>query len=210
MLKQTMVALRVTLLTLILTGVIYPLAVTGLAQALFPDAANGSILNDNKGNAVGSSLIGQGFSSDAYFHSRPSAAGKGWDATSSGGSNLGPTSKALRDRVTGDIASNGKISFGAAGPIPEDLVTTSGSGLDPDITPEGAHWQVQRVAEVRHVSPARIRALVEGAVEGRSLGFLGEPHVNVLLLNLAVDRQFGKPEVLSPSSSAASTPSPAP
>ena len=125
MLKQTMVALRVTLLTLILTGVIYPLAVTGLAQALFPDAANGSILNDNKGNAVGSSLIGQGFSSDAYFHSRPSAAGKGWDATSSGGSNLGPTSKALRDRVTGDIASNGKISFGAAGPIPEVLVTSS-------------------------------------------------------------------------------------
>jgi K+-transporting ATPase ATPase C chain len=149
-------------------------------------------VKDERGAVVGSELIGQSFAAAGYFQPRPSAAGdKGFDATASGGSNFGPTSKKLRDRATADVArllSEG----GAGGPIPAELVTTSGSGLDPHLSPAAALWQVQRVAKARNVAPERVRAVVEAQVEGRDLGFLGEPRVNVLLLNLALDRQFGK------------------
>jgi K+-transporting ATPase ATPase C chain len=184
--------LRTALVTLVLTGLLYPLVVTGLSKLLFAEKADGSLVKDERGAVVGSELIGQSFAAAGYFQPRPSAAGdKGFDATASGGSNLGPTSKKLRDRATADVArllSEG----GAGGPIPAELVTTSGSGLDPHLSPAAALWQVQRVAKARNVAPERVRAVVEAQVEGRDLGFLGEPRVNVLLLNLALDRQFGK------------------
>jgi K+-transporting ATPase ATPase C chain len=146
---------------------------------------------------IGSELIGQPFSSPAYFQPRPSAAGdKGWDATSSGGSNLGPTSQKLRDRAAADVERLLKENPEAATkPIPEELIAASGSGLDPHLSPEGADWQVPRVAAARQVSADRIRVVVQDAVEGRDFGFLGEPRVNVLLLNVALDRKFGKPIV---------------
>jgi K+-transporting ATPase ATPase C chain len=184
--------LRTALVTLVLTGLLYPLVVTGLSKLLFAEKADGSLVKDERGAVVGSELIGQSFAAAGYFQPRPSAAGdKGFDATASGGSNLGPTSKKLRDRATADVArllSEG----GAGGPLPAELVTTSGSGLDPHLSPAAALWQVQRVAKARNVAPERVRAVVEAQVEGRDLGFLGEPRVNVLLLNLALDRQFGK------------------
>jgi K+-transporting ATPase ATPase C chain len=184
--------LRTALVTLVLTGLLYPLVVTGLSKLLFAEKADGSLVKDERGAVVGSELIGQSFAAAGYFQPRPSAAGdKGFDATASGGSNFGPTSKKLRDRATADVArllSEG----GAGGPIPAELVTTSGSGLDPHLSPAAALWQVQRVAKARNVAPERLRAVVEAQVEGRDLGFLGEPRVNVLLLNLALDRQFGK------------------
>jgi K+-transporting ATPase ATPase C chain len=184
--------LRTALVTLVLTGLLYPLVVTGLSKLLFAEKADGSLVKDERGAVVGSELIGQSFAAAGYFQPRPSAAGdKGFDATASGGSNFGPTSKKLRDRATADVArllSEG----GAGGPIPAELVTTSGSGLDPHLSPAAALWQVQRVAKARNVAPERVRAVVEAQVEGRDLGFLGEPRVNVLLLNLALDRQFGK------------------
>jgi K+-transporting ATPase ATPase C chain len=194
MFKQTIIALRVTIVTLVLTGLIYPMIVTGLARAIFSQKADGSLVKNEQGQVVGSALIGQGFSGAAYFQPRPSAAGSGYDATASSGSNLGPTSAKLKDRVTTDTMRLQRQNPEAAGLLPADLVMASASGLDPHITPEAAYWQVARIAKARQVANARIMQLVETYLEGRDLGFLGEPRVNVLLLNLALDRQFGKPQ----------------
>jgi len=187
-------ALRATAITLVLTGLAYPLLVTGLAQALFPRRASGSLVRDEAGRPVGSELLGQGFSNPAYFQPRPSAAGeKGWDPMASGGSNLGPTSRKLRERAAAEAARLQAENPDAPGPVPVELVTASGSGLDPHLSPAAALWQVPRVARARGVAEARVRAAVEEAVEGRTLGLVGEPRVNVLLLDLALDRQFGGP-----------------
>jgi potassium-transporting ATPase KdpC subunit len=191
--KEILVALRATFVTLILTGLIYPLVMTGVAQALFAHQAGGSLVRDDKGVVVGSELIGQVFTNPAYLQGRPSAAGNGYDATSSGGSNLGPTSKKLRDRVTTDVDRLHKENPEAPLPIPGELVTTSASGLDPELSPEAALWQVARIATARQVTPDRIRAVIEARVQGRDLGVFGEPRVNVLAVNLALDQQFGKP-----------------
>ena len=184
-------ALRACLLTILVTGVAYPLAVTGLAQVLFSAQANGSLVTDGRGTVVGSGLIGQAFADAGYMHGRLSAAGSGYDATSSGGSNLGPTSQKLKDRISADITRIRSEDAAATGPLPDDLVTASASGLDPDISPRAALWQVERIATARGVGPERVRALVLAQVQGRALGFLGEPRVNVLAVNLALDRQFG-------------------
>ncbi|MFT3731534.1 MAG: potassium-transporting ATPase subunit KdpC [Hyphomicrobium sp.] len=172
----------------VLTGIAYPLAMTGLAQGLFPLQANGSLIEVG-GGVIGSELIGQRFVSDRYFHSRPSAAGeKGYDAASSSGSNLGPLSKTLLDRVKGEVA---KLRRDGASVIPGDAVTTSGSGLDPDISPAFAELQVARVAKARGVTDERVRALVVESTAHPAIGLIGEPRVNVLLLNIALDRSFG-------------------
>jgi K+-transporting ATPase ATPase C chain len=188
-----LIAVRTTIVTLVLTGIIYPYVITGLAQMLFPWRANGSLVTDEQGKVVGSDLIAQGFTNPAYFQPRPSAAGNGYDAAASSGSNLGPTSKKLQDRVTQDIARLKEENPGAPGPVPIELVTTSGSGLDPHLSPEAALWQAPRIASARGVAPERVRAVMEAVTEGRDLGILGEPRVNVLVLNLALDRQFGRP-----------------
>jgi K+-transporting ATPase ATPase C chain len=194
MLEQLLTSLRVTVVTLVLTGLLYPLAVTGVARVALSRRAAGSIVLDGSGRPVGSELLAQGFSSPSYFQPRPSAAGeKGWDPMASGGSNLGPTSAKLRDRAAADAARLRAENPSAPRAVPSELVTTSGSGLDPHLSPAGALWQVPRVAAARGVGEARVRALVEDAVEGREWGLLGEPRVNVLLLNLALDRQFGRP-----------------
>jgi len=192
--EQLLVSLRMTVVTLVLTGILYPLAVTGVARLAFPHRASGSIVLDGSGRPVGSELLAQGFSSPGYFQPRPSAAGdKGYDSMASGGSNLGPTSTKLRDRVAADVARLRAENPSAPREVPAELVTTSGSGLDPHLSPAGALWQVPRVAAARGVGEARVRALVEDSLEGREWGLLGEPRVNVLLLNLALDRQFGRP-----------------
>ncbi len=177
-------AIVLTVLLTILTCGFYPLAVTVIGKLAFPHQANGSLIVD-KGVVTGSELIGQSFTSDRYFNSRPSAAGKGYDAGASSGSNLGPTSKALADRITGDIAL--RRSQGMTGPIPADLVTASASGLDPDLSPAAALIQVPRVAAARHLPEAQVRAIVEQAIVAPALGLIGEPHVNLLLLNRRLD-----------------------
>jgi len=190
--KELLIALRVTAVTLVLTGLVYPLVATGLAQVLFPYRANGSLVTDEKGQVVGSELLGQAFGAPGYFHPRPSAAGKdGYDPTSSSGTNLGPTSKKLQDSAVDALAKLQAENPGAPGPPPVELVTSSGSGLDPHLSPGGALWQVPRVARARHLAEDRVRALVESQIERRDLFVLGEPRVNVLALNLALDRQFG-------------------
>lgn len=192
--KELIIALRATAVTLILTGVLYPLATTGAAEALFGARANGSLTRNENGQVVGSELIGQAFAAPSYIQGRPSAAGNnGYDATSSSGSNFGTTSKKLRDRVTADIARLRNDNPDAPLPIPDALLTASASGLDPDLPPEAALWQAPRVARTRNLAEDRVRALIENHVQGRDLGFLGEPRVNVLELNLALDQQFGRP-----------------
>ena len=182
--KHFITSIWMTVVTTVLLGIVYPFVVTGLAQVLFPRQANGSLITAN-GKIVGSQLIGQPFSSPGYFRSRPSAAGTGYDAGNSGGSNLGPTNKMLIDRMTGDVQKTQTENPNA--PVPMDLVTTSGSGLDPHISPEAAEFQVPRVARERGISESDLRAVVANHTEGRQLGFLGEPRVNVLELNLDLD-----------------------
>jgi K+-transporting ATPase ATPase C chain len=192
--KTMTIALRMTIVTLVLTGLLYPVVITGLAQVIFPWRANGSLITDEKGQVVGSELIAQGFSNPAYFQPRPSAAGeKGYDATSSGGSNLGPTSKKLQDRINDDLKRLKAENPEATEPVPAELVTSSASGLDPHLSSEGMLWQVSRVAKARGIAPDRVKAVVEANMEDRTFGILGERTVNVLLVNLALDRQFGKP-----------------
>lgn len=185
-------ALRVTLVTIALTGVLYPLAVTGLAQLFFSSRANGSLVTDERGTFVGSELIGQAFTNPAYLQPRPSAAGAGYDAVASGGSNLGVTSQKLRDRAGAEVARLRAENVDASWPVPGGLVEASASGLDPHVSPEAARWQVPRIAAARRVDPARVAAIVAFNEEGRDFGLLGEPRVNVLLVNLALDRQFGR------------------
>jgi K+-transporting ATPase ATPase C chain len=186
MLRQLRPALVMLGLMTLLLGIAYPLATTGVAGLIFPDQARGSLVRASD-KVVGSALLAQGFAGEKYFHPRPSAAGeKGYDASSSSGSNLGPTSKALSERVAGDVATLRKET---TAPIPADLVTTSGSGLDPHISPAAAMLQVARVARARGLPEERVRAVVSDRTEGRLLGLIGEPRVNVLLLNLALDGQ---------------------
>lgn len=183
--KQLRTAVWMTLATTVLLGIVYPLVMTGLAQVLFPRQANGSLIQSG-GKTVGSHLIGQPFASPGYFHSRPSAAGAaGYDATASTGSNLGPTNKALVDRVAAGVQA--LQAENPSAPIPVDLVTASGSGLDPDISPAAADFQVPRIARERKMSEVDVRALVAKHTFGRQWGFLGEPRVNVLELNLDLD-----------------------
>ncbi len=187
-------ALRATVVTLALTGVAYPLVVTGIAQVLFHRKAEGSFVADEAGKVIGSELLAQGFANPGYFQPRPSAAGeKGYDPLASGGSNLGPTSRKLRDGATATLYGLQKANPDAPGPAPVELVTASASGLDPHVSPAAALWQVPRVAKARGVAPDRVRALVDESTEGRDLGILGEPRVNVLQLNLALDGRLGAP-----------------
>ena len=189
MFRQLAPAFRLTLLFTILTGLIYPGVVTGLCQVLFPSQANGSLI-EKDGRIVGSHLIGQNFTRPEYFHPRPSAAGSGYDASSSSGSNLGPTSRKLFDRVKASAEKFRAENPEFSGPIPADMLTASGSGLDPHISPASADAQVSRVAKARGTDPAQIRQLIAEFTAGRALGFLGEPGVNVLELNFALDEQF--------------------
>ncbi len=197
MLREIRPAIVVVVVLTVITGLVYPLAITGIAQVIFPYQANGSMVRRD-GNAIGSELIGQNFTSDKYFHGRPSATTAPdpkdptktipapYNAANSGGSNLGPSNKALIDRVKDDVAKLQKENPGT--PVPIELVTSSASGLDPDISPEGALFQVPRVAKARNLPEDRIRQLVDDNTEGRLFGLLGEPRVNVLQLNLALDR----------------------
>lgn len=192
--KALQICLRTTVVTLVLTGIIYPYLMTGLAQILFPSQANGSLAADEKGQTIGSELIAQPFINPAYLQPRPSAAGdKGYDATSSGGSNFGVTSKKLQERVAGDVKRLKEDNPEAQGNVPVELVTASASGLDPELSPQAALWQAPRIAKARKISPETVKAIMNSAVEGRTLGFMGEPRVNVLRVNLALDKQFGRP-----------------
>ena len=184
-------AIVMALLFALLLGIAYPLALTGIGQAIFPHQANGSLIVE-QGRIVGSELLGQGFTADTYFHPRPSAAGKGYDPLASAGSNLGPSSQALHDRIAGDIKT--LKAFVPGGSVPLDLVTASASGLDPDITPEAALYQVPRVAKARGIEAGRLRVIVEKATQHPLLGLLGEDRVNVLLLNRQLDSESAKPQ----------------
>jgi len=187
--RALLVSLRMTVVTIVLTGLIYPLVVWGIGAVVFPKQAAGSLVTDSKGTVIGSTLIAQGFTADKYFHPRPSAAGTGYDAMSSGASNLGPTSKTLFDTVKSRVATETLENLGLkAGSVPVDMVTASGSGLDPDISPDNAAAQVARVAKARGMSVDAVKQLVAQHTQGRDLGFLGEPRVDVLELNLALDQ----------------------
>jgi K+-transporting ATPase ATPase C chain len=189
--RNAVIAVTMTIATTVLLGVVYPLVVTGLAQAMFPDKANGQLVAHN-GTVVGSAIIGQAFASPGYFHGRPSAAGNGYDPTSSGGTNLGPTNKKLIEAVSAKVAAARAENPGV--PVPIDLVTSSGSGLDPHVSPDAALFQVPRVAKARKIAESDLRQFVLDRVEGRQFGFLGEPRVNVLLLNLAIDERWPRKE----------------
>jgi K+-transporting ATPase ATPase C chain len=185
--RNLLIAVLMTIVTTLLFGVVYPLAMTGLAQAFFPANANGQLI-ERSGHVIGSHIIGQSFSSPGYFHGRPSAAGTGYDAANSGGTNLGPTNRKLVDAVKAAVDAAKKENPSA--PVPIDLVTSSASGLDPHLSPAAALFQVPRVARERHATEADVQRVVESHVEGRQWGFLGEPRVNVLDLNLALDDQW--------------------
>jgi len=186
--KNLKIAILMTVVTTVLLGIIYPLVVTGLAQALFHDKANGQLIVRD-GQLVGSKIIGQAFSGPGYLHSRPSAAGNGYDAANSGGTNLGPTNQKLIDRVDADTKTLEAENPGQ--PVPVDLVTTSASGLDPDITPAAADFQVARIAHARGLSEQQVRAIIARNTARRQWGFLGEPRVNVLETNLEIDQASG-------------------
>ena len=183
--KNLTIAVLMTIVTTVLLGVVYPLVMTAVAQVLFRDKANGQLISRD-GKVIGSRIIGQPFTGPGYFHSRPSAAGDGYDAANSGGTNFGPTNQKLLDRVKQDVATLQAENPGQ--PVPVDMVTTSASGLDPDITPAAALFQAPRVARERKISEAQVTALVRAHIQPRQLGFLGEPRVNVLELNLALNR----------------------
>ena len=185
--RNLLIAVLMTVATTILLGIIYPLVMTGIAQVIFPQKANGQLIQ-RAGRIVGSRIIGQGFTGPGYFHARPSFAGNGYDAANSNGSQMGPTNQKLIERVRGDVTAAQGDNPGT--PVPIDLVTGSGSGLDPHITPAAAEFQIPRVAKERGVSPDQLRGLVAKHTEGRQLGFLGEPRVNVLELNLDLDQQI--------------------
>jgi K+-transporting ATPase ATPase C chain len=190
--RALIISLRMVVVTILLTGLIYPLFVWGVSAAAFPKQAAGSLIRSTDGTVIGSSLIAQAFTSERYFHPRPSAAGaNGYDAMSSGASNLGPTNQALMSAVESRVAEFVRTDGGTRGSVPVDAVTTSGSGLDPHITPDNAYLQVARVANARGASKADVRELVAQHVERRQLGVLGEPRVNVLELNLALDKMKG-------------------
>jgi K+-transporting ATPase ATPase C chain len=193
---ELLVSIRTTLVTLVLLGLLYPLATTAVSLMLFPARARGSMVTADNGSVVGSELIAQSFSNASYLWSRPSAAGdKGYDAAGSSGSNLGPTSKALHDRVEKEALRLVQENPDAPGPVPVELVSASASGLDPHLSPEAALWQAPRIAHARNVDESRVRAVIEASVEKRDLFIFGEPRVNVLLVNLALDRHFGRPPV---------------
>jgi K+-transporting ATPase ATPase C chain len=183
--KNLTIAVLMTIVTTVLLGVVYPLVMTAVAQLLFRDKANGQLISRD-GKVIGSRIIGQPFTGPGYFHSRPSAAGDGYDAANSGGTNFGPTNQKLIDRVKQDVAALQAENPGQ--PVPVDMVTTSASGLDPDITPAAALFQVPRIARARHLSEDEVSALVRSHIQPRQLEFLGEPRANVLELNLALDR----------------------
>jgi len=190
MTKEIILALKISFLTLLLTGIAYPFVVAGFSHLVFHRQANGSLISDEQNKMIGSELIGQNFKSPAYFFSRPSAAGKGYDGSASGGSNLAPTSKELRERIQEKIK---EIKQDNIEPIPIDFITASGSGLDPHISPQAAYWQAPRIALHRDVALRRIFSIIDDLIEPPQFYFLGEPRINVLKLNLILDQYFGPP-----------------